>query len=148
MSQAADDLALIGLNLVASAEACDCRACRTLDLKHDIDLMAEDRQGLLWLVSYRDQSSYGTSFDTITLRAMNDKHNEDVQARKVADGRSSADLYVQGYSSHVMYCAATYVRDAIEAPCDLHSMYVWGGSGQVFRVMCPTCVPGMRRRPR
>ena len=95
----AEDLGLIGLRLVHDCQEHDHVACGLLDLRFDVDAIAVGQSGRTYLVSYRTQPEY--DYQTITIRWMSDSGNADVQGQKILDGRSKADVFVQGYPSGV-----------------------------------------------
>jgi hypothetical protein len=144
----AGDLRLVGLQLVYQGERCACRGCQALDRQFDVDALAVGPQGLPCLVSYRAQPEY--DFETLTIRWANDNGNEDVQARKIVDGRSKADLFVQGYPSGVSWSLAEPVRTALalDPICPHHERIKRGKDGQLLRILCAACCPGIHYVPR
>lgn len=137
----ARDLALIGYPLLASAEFCGHDVCSLLDTKHDVDALASGPDGALVLVSYRAQPEW--RYRTITVRYVNDKGNHEVQLAKLLNGRSRADIYVQGYPAGVAYVRAADLKDAFLSgrtkTCSAHPAALRGGQGQLFVIACELC---------
>jgi len=135
------DLALIGYELVASAEACRCSVCAALDLRYDVDAIAARPDERPLFIAYRAQPVY--DYRTITVRWANDRGNEDVQLAKLLSLRSRADLYVQGYPSGVAYATADDLRTGFTTGrtkvCSGHRAWLRGDDGQKLVVACPDC---------
>lgn len=151
--QIASDLRLVGLRLIHRTERCEHAWCKTLDEEFDVDAYAEGAStNRKWLVSHREQPDDWPSivgYPTITIRWANDNGNVDVQAAKIIDGRSKADVFVQGYPSGVSWSKAEPVRAALvlDAECR-HAKTKRGKDGQILRLLCPSCCDGVRFQPR
>lgn len=143
------DLELIGFPLLAPAEGCRCPLCRVLDLRHDVDALASTSDGRALFVAYRAQPDW--DFQTITIRWANDKGNENVQLAKLLDGRSRADIYVQGYPSGVAWvfvpALLSALRDQRTKNCPGHKAADRGQDGQWFVMACARCA-GVNYVPR
>ena len=139
MSHLAVDLALIGRRLLASFEGCACEGCQLLDRRMDADAAAVHGERLE-LVSYRDQRGQ-YEYETLTIRWMSDRGNSRVQAQKILDGQSRADLYINAFNGWIVWAEAGAVRSSLLQPtwrCG-HALPLSGRNGQQFVVMCVEC---------
>lgn len=139
----AADLALIGMQFVATIERCGCASCHALDTRFDADAIAVGPAGRPCFVAWRAQPDY--DYTTITIREVTDRGGGDSQVRKMLDGRSKADLYLQSYPSGIVWALASAVREGLAsaAPCAAHQTTMLGSGGQLFRVLCASCCNGI-----
>ena len=149
-AQLVGDLRLFGCELIHHSELCRCVGCGQLDKRADIDAIALTPTGIPCFVAWRDQTQGEHDYATITVRVSSDIGTTNVQALKLMDGRSRADLYVQSYASGVAWAPATDIRASLlhRVVCDRHRATLTGADGQTFAVLCGSCCPGIRYIPR
>jgi hypothetical protein len=149
-SQAVADLELAGYRFVASMEGCACAACQAFDRDYDSDILAVDKRERPVIVAWRYQPDW--EYFTVTVRQTTDRGSSASQVRKVLDGRSLADVYVQGYRRWVTSAAQADIRVALRHPpllrCKAHphtrTEGTEGSGGQTFVTLCADCCANLR----
>jgi len=144
-SQAIADLELAGFAYIASMEGCACGACQSFDLKYDADILAADSRGRPVIVAHRYQPDW--EYLTITVRQSTDRGSSNSQSRKVLNGSSLADVYIQGYQRWVTFAPQADIRIALQHPpllrCKAHphtrTEGTEGSGGQTFVALCAEC---------